>query len=398
MQHAENLQPKAEVHPQLNRPGAALILSVHTDPAPLEKEWRALETFSHNSLHQSFAWCCSWYRTQTHKILIVTGRINGQLQLLLPLSIDCRHGLRVGSFPGDRFNNISSGLFAPGFHPLPEEQNRLAEDLKRVVAPHLDLLVLKAIAPHWRGEAHPLAALPSVAHPNPSFQLPLLESFEQTLSQLNAKRRRKKFRGQVRRMEEAGGYEVYSPTAACEQHALLDLFFRQKAERFRAAGLPDVFQPPKVRAFLHALIDVASGPQDYPLKMHALRLKAGGEGAITATCGLSRKGDHIICQFGAIDESRVADASPGELLFWHLVERACEENAALFDFGMGDQQYKRSWCPIETTHCDIIIAVTLKGRMAALAQRGWTAAKARLKRNKSLYRLLQRIRTQLPQG
>lgn len=396
MQHAENLERDREPDPQAMHPHASLTLSVHTDPAPLEAEWRALQAYAENSLHQSFAWCSSWYRTQDQKPLFLTGYRDGHLQFLLPLSIQCRHGLRLGTFPGDRFNNISTGLFAPDFALFPTEQEQLASDLRTLLAPHLDLLLLQAIAPLWRGKAHPLADLPHVAHPNASFQLPLLGSFEQTLSQLNAKRRRKKFRVQCRRMEEVGGYEVYSPTELAEQHSLLEVFFQQKAERFRAAGLPDVFQPAHVRAFLHALIDTTDGPHEYPLRMHALRLKAGGKGAIAATAGLSRKGDHIICQFGSIDEGRVADASPGELLFWHLVEDACESGATLFDFGMGDQQYKRSWCTVETSHRDIILPITFKGRLAARAQHGWTATKTLLKRNKSLYRLLQRVRASFP--
>ena len=67
-------------------------------------------------------------------------------------------------------------------------------------------------------------------------------------------------------------------------------------------------------------------------------------GRIVAISGLSRKGDHVICQFGSIDEDIAADASPGELLFYLMIRKCKAEGVALFDFGIGDQAYKRSWC------------------------------------------------------
>ena len=66
----------------------------------------------------------------------------------------------------------------------------------------------------------------------------------------------------------------------------------------------------------------------------------------TAIAGLSRKGDHVICQFGSIDDTIAADASPGEFLFYLAIQKLCGQGVRLFDFGIGDQPYKRSWCTI----------------------------------------------------
>lgn len=128
------------------------------------------------------------------------------------------------------------------------------------------------------------------------------------------------------------------------------------------------------------------------LEMHALRLKGQHNGHIPAIAALSRKGEHVICQFASIDETLVAEASPGELLFWLMIERLHSEGAALFDFGIGDQGYKRSWCPVETTQHDLILPISRIGHVAAFAQKSVTRAKMTIKANPRLYSLIQRHR------
>ncbi len=88
------------------------------------------------------------------------------------------------------------------------------------------------------------------------------------------------------------------------------------------------------------------------------------------------------------------EASPGELLFWLMIEKSALEGAALFDFGLGDQVYKRSWCTVETVQHDVLLPVNATGRLAALAHHGLTRTKAAIKGNPQLYALLQRLRSQ----
>ena len=47
-----------------------------------------------------------------------------------------------------------------------------------------------------------------------------------------------------------------------------------------------------------------------PLELNAIRLRGRTSGRIVAIAGLSRKGDHVICQFGSIDEDMAARRQP----------------------------------------------------------------------------------------
>ncbi len=374
-----------------------MTFDVVTAPALVEAEWRHLADLSCNSLHQSFDWACAWWQARRLIPLILRGRHAGRTVMLLPLEIVHRFGLRLARFPGERFNNLNTGLFSDDF-PEPDDgqAGSLIASMRRALAAHADILLLDTLPASLGGSPHPLRKLMTVEHPDHSFQLPLRATMDETVAQLNAKTRRKRFRNQCRRLEAVGGFDHDCPTNRQEQHELLELFFRQKSERLASFGLRDVFRPAEVRSFFHDLVDRSETGPDFPLRLHALRLCGEHEGRIVAIGGLSRKRGHVLCQFSSIDDKLCPDASPGELLFWLMIEQSCREGATVFDFGLGDQPYKRSWCTQETTTYDILLPLSWKGSLAGPVLVAATRLKKAVKKNASLYSLAQRLRTAFP--
>ena len=371
-----------------------LRIELFTDMRSAEKDWRRLETDNLNSLHQGFDWCDAWEKTHGHPLAIIRGSRDGKACFILPLEIQRHNMVRTAQFIAARFNNINTGLFSADFreHCDVTGARAIAAALVTLLAGKADLIALQNIPLDWRGTRHPLSGLPATEHQNHTFQLPLLSDMEATIRQVNAKRRRKKYRNQCRKLEAVGGFDHLIAHSDAEKRQLLELFFEQKAARFKAQGLPNVFQAPETQAFFQMLSEADSGGGNVPLQLNAIRLKGKHDGKIAAIAGLSRKGDHVICQFGSIDETLVPEASAGELLFWLMIEKSGAEGADLFDFGLGDQGYKRSWCTVETIQHDILLPVTSSGRLAALAQRGLTRTKAAIKGNPHLYSLIQRLR------
>jgi CelD/BcsL family acetyltransferase involved in cellulose biosynthesis len=371
-----------------------LRVDIFDSMAPLEAEWRALEQDDLNSLHQSYDWCAAWMENFERPVAIIRGSIGDEIAFILPLEIINSRGIRRAEFIGGHHNNINTGLFSARFLANGELTPLQANAISAALRGKADVVILRNVPLEWRGRKSPLVSLTSIENQNHAFQMPFLGSFEASLKQVNAKRRRKKFKHQSRILDAKGGYE-YVIAGPDQQDALLDLFFRQKATRFKEAGLPDAFKDAGIKAALHAMLHrCGNGGLDATLQMHVLRLKGEHEGHIPAIAALSRKGDHVICQFASIDEALVADASPGELLFWLMIERLHREGVALFDFGIGDQIYKRSWCPMETVQYDFFLPVSRMGHLAAMAQRGITHTKVAIKSNRKLYSFVQRLRAQ----
>lgn len=375
---------------------AELDIQLFDRMEPLEEEWRALERDNLSSLHQSYDWCVAWVAAFRRPLAILRGRSGNHTAFILPVEIVASRGMRIAKFIGADHSNINTGLFSQAFAEDGDavDSHRLAAGLRAALAGKADLLLLQNIPLEWRSRRNMLAGLPMVQNQNHAYQLPLLDTFEKTLQQLNAKSRRKKFRTQSRRLEAVGGFDYIAPEASAEQHELLDMFFRLKSARFASLGLPDVFADAETKAFLHGLIDKRIG-DNFGLQMRALRLKGEYEGRIAALSGISRKGDHVICQFGAIDEDLVADASPGEFLFWQMISGLHGKGVALFDFGLGDQTYKRSWAPVETDHYDVVLPISGIGIAAGTAHRAITRGKAFIKARPGLYKFAQSIRARI---
>ncbi|MBD9371824.1 GNAT family N-acetyltransferase [Rhizobium sp. ARZ01] len=371
-------------------------IELHNRMEPLEATWRRLEADNDLSLHQSYDWCRAWAQTHHCSLLIVEGVHAGRTEMILPLEV-VRHGpVRTARFLGSRFSNINTGLYTEGFRSFasPPMLRQALDQARGQFSRYFDLFMLENMPLTWRGHAHPFSHLPSVLNQNAAYQLPLLADFDQTLSQVNAKRRRKKFRQSERRLEAHGGYEHFIAETPGDICTTLSQFFQQKAVRFDALGLPNVFRDEETQAFFRSLARTPVRENAYPLRLHALRIRDGEEqGRIIAIAGLSRKGDHVICQFGSIDEGFAPETSPGEFLFYLMIRQLCSEGVALFDFGIGDQAYKRSWCTVETVQHDLLWPTTAAGSLVAALHRAKANAKRSIKQNPRLYGFVQRLRS-----
>lgn len=388
-------QASAQAAPRFDAALSRLEISIHDTMAPLEQEWRDLDAHPLNSLHQGFDWCRAWVEAHGSRLAIVRGTVDGALQFILPLELVPGRLFNTARLIAASHSNLNTGLFATNALPLPHRAfaDLLAHELNHHLRLNIDLVTLERTPDLWREKPSPFAGMPGVKNQNTSFQLPLLSDFQRTLAQVNAKRRRKKMRISERRLEAIGGYDYLVAQTPREARALLDVFFLQKAKRFADLGLPDVFREPSTKAFFHVLAGHGAAVDEPLLELNAIRLKGEDGGRIVAVAGLSRKGDHVICQFGSIDEALAGDASPGELLFYKMIERLCGTGVALFDFGVGDQPYKRSWCTIETSLRDIVLPLTLRGRFAAAYHRTVVRTKAAIKANKVAYAFFQRARS-----
>lgn len=372
-------------------------IAIHDQMEPLEAEWRELEAEDCNSLHQGYDWCRAWVEAYGRPIRIVEGRVNGRLAFILPLEIVRGRMFTKAQFIGAQHANLNTGLVSREFSDIatPELMAGVASELRERMS-DADCIILGNMPAVWRGRTLPFSMLPHVENQNHAFQLGMKPTFVETLAQLSAKRRRKKYSVGHRRLEALGGYQHIIAETPSQKHELLDLFFAQKSARLAEFGLPNTFACPKTRKFLHSALLVPQSQQEFPLRMHALKM-TGGEfaGEVPAVAGLSRKGDHLIVQFCSIGSGPIVDASPGELLFHIMVEMYNKEDVAIFDFGIGDMPFKRAWCTQETIQVNVTLPLTPLGRLAALKEETATRLKAMIKQNPAIYSFLQKLRSRV---
>jgi CelD/BcsL family acetyltransferase involved in cellulose biosynthesis len=367
-----------------------LKVRIHPELPDALSSWERFACLPESSMHQGLTWCHAWAKTHRRRCMLV--ELIGPLGtvLMLPLEISSFGPFRTARFIGSEFSNLNTLLVDDR---MPIDSVGLMESLRTHLSPHADLLLLEKMV-KTDAEGRLVAAFRPALGVNASFQLELGPDFGATLSRLDAAKRMKKFRSTARKFDAAGGWRWGEAT---DQSLALDLFFKQKAARFRAMELPDVFARAETKEFFRRLVSAPKRGDDYTLRLFTLDI--GDNPARTvAIAGLTRQGHRVTCQFGSIDDTASPGSSPGDFLFHLLIQGLSGSEITVFDFGIGDQPYKRAWCNVVTALYDFTLPLSAKGAALAYALGVANSLKRWIKARPDLYGVIQSARSRLQKG
>jgi len=328
-----------------------------------------------------------WTQATSAETLVASIRQNGQPLLMVALEIERRGSFTIAQFPGRRHANGNFPPVRPGEAISEGLLRALIGEIRRV-RPGIDIFVLERLDPERCEVANPLLPLSTGRSPNVALAVDLAGGFDALLERASGKRKRKKNRSQTRKFEAGGGYRFVRADTPAETDRLMNAFFAMKHERFRQMGIADVFADEAVRAFFRGLFRDALDKHPSPFTLEGLEVA----GRLRAVTGTSRSGNRLTCEFGAISDDEFAPSSPGDFLFFENIQQACTDGFAIYDFGVGDEPYKRQWCDLETHHFDVFLPVSAKGHALALAHRGAARLKSSVKSNAALWQRLKRLR------
>ncbi|MER9939019.1 GNAT family N-acetyltransferase [Mesorhizobium sp. M0011] len=338
---------------------------------------------------QSAAWVQNWAGETRPDLLVTTLSAEGKPVFSLALEVSSKGPFRIARFMGGRHANGNFVAADPDWlakADIPALRSVLAAIAK--ARPDIDLVALERLLPDLDGVANPLASLDHFSSPNLSLAVDLAGGFDALLSRASGKRKRKKHRSQIRKFEAVGSYRRIEARTPDEVDTLLDAFFEMKELRFRKMGIANVFGDAQVRGFFRALFMQALAEDKPSFVLHGLAVA----GKLRAITGSSRSGKRLICEFGAIAEDDLGHASPGDFLFFDNIQEACETGFEVYDFSVGDEPYKRLWCDIETRHFEVLVPLTVKGRMLALTLRQGARLKAFVKNSPMIWKLTKVLR------
>ncbi|MCI5073739.1 GNAT family N-acetyltransferase [Oricola sp.] len=331
----------------------------------------------------------AWLRHTPHMPVFVTLRAAGCGPVLLPLELVKGHGLAYvgerhanGNFPVGRAADIQALALAG--------EQAILRALRPLKA-HGDAIVLERQLPDYGGIANPFVFEHSRISPNPALSLSLEGGFEAVLSRHSGKRRRKRFRSQERELARLGGYRFVGAVPADEVPETLARCLDLKSRHFKAAGIHDVFADAHVKTFFAELF--SQGTRREP-PTHVLKsLEADGKVIAINACTIHD--DRITVEFSSYDPE-YRHLSPGDMLFHLSICDATESGIGIFDFGVGDEPFKRAWCEIETLHHDTVIPLTPRGRLIAAAMSIRCALVRAVKHNKRIWKAVKQLRRQIP--
>ncbi|KQU75394.1 acetyltransferase [Aminobacter sp. DSM 101952] len=339
---------------------------------------------------QSAEWAAAWTETHTVDALIATLSAKGRPVLSVTLEVTREGPFRIARFLSGKHAN---GNFPAVDRTWPATASAAAIETLvgsiRRARPDIDIVAFDRLITEFDGLPNPLLKLASTPSPNVALAVNLDGGFEAVLARTSGKRKRKRHRSQERKYETVGGARRIVATTEADANAMLDAFFAMKEQRFGAMGIVDVFADASVRTFFRKLFADALQKDPPPFVLHGLEV--GGK--YRAVTGSSRAGNRLVCEFGAIADDELAFASPGEYLFFDNISEACDQGFDIYDFSVGDEPYKRQWCDVEIQHSDVLVPLTVKGRLYALALKSISRLKSAVKNNARLWAMLKRLRS-----
>lgn len=371
-----------------------MVFSTTSDIASLQRIWRNLEQRSAAHVFQTWAWVSNWHSHigQARGItphIIMASSPDGTLRALLPMGIETRAGLRTLVWLGDEHadfkgpvidQSLLAGLTTDATKKLFDKAFRLTRGIDAVKLVDMPTLLNDAL--------HPLLVYPSQLAPAGSHSLTINDTFDALYKARRGSSSRKKLRQRSRRLAEAAGPTKFkiarTPQARSEAISVL---IEQKRARLAEMGAGDIFASSNVRAFYRTLAE------QHP-EICQLSTFQAGDDIVAANWGLTW-GSRYYYVLSTMTDGEYRTYSPGQLHLNELIEWSTIRGFDVFDFTVGDEDYKDDWCDTSTDLFDVYIGLTIKGRALAWGQAKTRAVKRFIKQSPRLWSVAKRLRKRL---
>lgn len=352
--------------------------------------WSDLQKHARVTIYQHPLWQKAWFETlgaaEGGKVLFIAGCLEEEAILLIPLIVLRKNRIALATFMGGDHANYNLGIFSSRHG---EKIKTALPDLLAKLCDHLpyrlDVLDLPRQPLFWDGVENPMAAvLPSIQSPATGGSLALDVDFQKVLARGNAKRKQKTLRAQERALSALGGYSIVRTQTRAENETLYDVFIAQKTRWFAERGIAEKFDDIATTAFFHRLAYYNEYMKNDE-KLIEFDYVFSDEEYLSLLAGGLYDGQHFGYFTSMTGKPQYASISPGSLIFYKRIEAACAEKLRRFDFGVGAERYKTSWCDETHILADILLPLTVKGYAYVAARSLRSTIKRLVKQNKTLW-------------
>jgi CelD/BcsL family acetyltransferase involved in cellulose biosynthesis len=357
-----------------------------------EAAWRMLESEARLATpYQRFDFLAAWQRQvgsreRATPFIVIASDAERKPLLLLPLALKHGYGVRTAAFMGGKHTTFNMGIWDAELarEATSADLDALLSKLRDHDA--ADLLAFTQQPQRWQDVANPLALLPHQPSVNACPLLTTVPGAEPASRISNSFRKRLK--GKERKLQALAGYRYYVADTDSEISELLDWFFRIKPLRMAEQKLPNVFAEPGVEDFIRnaCLTPLAGG--GHAIDIHAL---ACDEEIIALFAGVA-DGHRFSMMFNTYTMSEHSRFSPGLILMRNIIDHYAACGYRALDLGIGSDDYKRMFCKSDEPVFDSFIALSSRGRLAAMAMSAVNHGKRQVKQNAMLLHLAQRLR------
>jgi CelD/BcsL family acetyltransferase involved in cellulose biosynthesis len=279
---------------------------------------------------------------------------------LFPLGIERRLGVRILTFLDGGVSDYNAPVLFVGSREWDAEIVRTVWRGLLKILPPFDIAVLEKIPEHVGDLPNPLMHLAMRPYLTCGYAANLSESWESFAA--TRLPHRQDSRRQRRRLSELGAIKFEVATTAEEYTTFLDAMIRQKSRRYIETRRADGFERPGYRAFFAETTRRLY--QDQLIHLSALKLD---DTIIAAHWGYV-VGARFYYLMPSYESGEFRRYSTGRILLEHLLEGCFAQGLEVFDFGIGNEEYKAEYCDRVITLHATEIPITHVGRAWSLAR------------------------------
>jgi CelD/BcsL family acetyltransferase involved in cellulose biosynthesis len=371
-------------------------IEIFDAPQHVRSEWQMLEAEG-SVPFTGYAWAEAWFDTvasaQNQQPVIVLGRApDGSPAYILPFVLEKRGPFSVLLWPGGTHCAYQCGLFSRACRAHITKHGTDAF-WKEVFAklPRADAIAGYGL-PGLDGEHdNPLAALPAINASCVSYRFELDDRWPALYQAKCSSRLRSDDRRCERRLVEMGDVRFVVGETEAERLRLIDTLLEQKSVQLRESGAPDFTSGDGVRDFYRRLVTSPHWAADSQVFLSALDVDGA---AAAVNLGIIKDGTFHGLVLSMTDGPAVKFA-PGRQLLKRTIEHFCDQGLRTFDLGAGEESNKVRWADRSVSRQDVLVPLTLRGRVFVQGMRTFFAAKTAIKHSPTLWRVFSRFRKYL---
>jgi len=379
---------------------AQVRLSIYSDLAAVEGDWRRFQELADCTAFQTFDWLAAWQKhialRQDVRPVIVIGRFaDGEIAFLLPFCLERRHALRRLRWLGQDLCDYNAPLLARDFSQRvdPDRFLTIWQILQAQIQsdPQLgfDWIDFAKMPQQVGAQVNPFSRLAVTPNPSGVHLAHLTDDWEKFYVAKRSSATRRRDRTKRAHLAKHGEIRFVTATDADDAGRTFATLMEQKRRAFARKGIPDLFARPGYRDFF---LDLATNPATRQM-VHVSRTEVGSTCA-AANLGLIF-GDCYYHVLASYIDNELSNYGPGSLHLREMMAYAIRRGLRRFDFTIGDEPYKLEWSDTDLRLYDLAAAVTWRGRPAALLSSLLRRIKRSIKQTPWLWRLAENARSRI---
>jgi len=302
--------------------------------------WKALEKECDHYVFQSYDWLANWYKTigiSNYNILpkIIVVSKNSIPIALLPLGIRKSLGARVLEFLGGDQSDYNAPLILPKYSTLRKSKN-IWEIIKDQLPVH-DIQSFSNLPSKINQSDNTIIHLWKCRYVYDSHYCSLPKTWKSYCDNISSKILNDSKR-QFRRLEKKGNLEFLIASNNDEYNFFISSMFKQKRKRYQKTGAIDILSVEATRLFYKEFYKFLN----FKKLIHLSVLRLNNE-IIATHWGITYK-KRFYFLLPTYADGEWSKYSAGRLLQQKLIEWAINNNFEIFDFTIGNEAYKKSWC------------------------------------------------------